>query len=321
MHRRAFVGGTLCFLAAPAAAAGQQTGKVPRVGYLSAGSDSTRDAAFRQGLRELRYVEGNNITVEYRFADGAYERLPDFAAELVRLNVNLIVTSGSAANRAAERVTQTIPIVMALNDLPGTGSSTSFRRPGTNITGLTNMNAELSGKRLGLLKETVPRLSRVALLWNPRNPVAHVRTETEKAATTLGLDVQVLEVSGPGDFEKAFEKAALVRAGAVIDSPDTLFFVHRKRLAELAAQHRLPTMYFSREHPEAGSLMSYGANIPDLHRRAAIYVDKILKGATPADLPIEQATKFDFVVNLKTAKTLGLTIPQSLLLRADQIIQ
>ena len=310
-------------LAAAFAADAQQAGKrIPRIGYLSADSESPRAAAFRQGLRDLGYIEGQNIMVEYRFADGKYERLSGFASDLVRLNVDLIVTSGGAANRAAEQATQDIPVVTALSDVVGTESPTILARPRGNITGLTNMNAELMGKRLALLKEALPRLSRVVLLRNPLNPLAAAEViRAETAARTLGFKIQVVDVRGPDDLERAFETIVQERASALVDLPDTLFFVHRKRLAEIAARHRLPTMYQSREHPEAGSLMSYGASVAELHRRAATYVDKILRGARPADLPIEQPTKFELVINLKTAKALGLTMPPSLLLQADQVIE
>ena len=313
---------TMALSASPAAHGQPPPKKLPRIGYLSTGSASPWDAAFRQGLRELGYIEGKNITIEYRFAEGKYERLPGFTVELMRLNVDVIVTTG-AADRAAQHATQTIPIVMAFGaNVAGTPGIASLARPGGNVTGLTTISEETSGKRLALLKEAVPRLSRVAVLRNPGSPISAVlSSETEAAARALGLQVQLLEVRGPEDFERVFEAATRGRAGALLGLPDAVFFEKRARLADLAAKHRLPTIYQVREQAEAGSLMSYGPSIPDMCRRAATYVDKILKGAKPGDLPIEQPTKFQLVINLKTAKALGLTIPQSLLLQADQVIQ
>jgi len=307
---------------APPAAEGQQAGtSVPRIGYLSAGSESPRDVAFRQGLRELGYIEGKDLAIEYRFAEGKFERLPGFAAELVRLKVDVIVSSSTPANRAAQQATQTIPIVVALGELRATPIS-NIARPSGNTTGLNAINDELGGKRLELLKEVIPRLSRVAVIRNLNNLASATQlADTEVGARALRLQIQLLDLRGPDDFEKAFEAAARQRADTVFGLPDTMLLVHRKQLAELAVKHRLPTMYATREHPEAGSLMSYGPNIPDLFRRAASYVDKILKGAKPSDLPIEQPTKFELVINLKTAKALGLTIPPSVLGRADQIIE
>jgi len=277
--------------------------------------------AFRQGLRERGYIEGQNIAIEYRFAEGKFERLPGFAAELVRLKVDVIVSSSTPANRAAQQATQTVPIVIALGELRATPMS-NIARPGGNTTGLNAINDELGGKRLELLKEVLPRLSRVAVLRNPNNQASATQlADTEAGARALRLQIQLLDVRGPDDFERAFEATTRQRADAVFGLPDTMLTVHRKRLAELAAKHRLPTIYQTREHPESGSLMSYGPNIPDLFRRAASYVDKILQGAKPADLPIEQPTKFELVINMKTAKALGLTIPQSLLVRANEVIQ
>jgi putative ABC transport system substrate-binding protein len=248
------------------------------------------------------------------------DQLPGFAAELVRLKVDVIVSSSTPANRAAQQATQTIPIVVALGELRATPIS-NIARPSSNTTGLNAINDELGGKRLELLKEVIPRLSRVAVIRNPNNLASATQlADTEVGARALRLQIQLLDLRGPDDFEKAFEAAARQRADTVFGLPDTMLLVHRKQLAELTAKHRLPTMYATREHPEAGSLMSYGPNIPDLFRRAASYVDKILKGAKPSDLPIEQPTKFELVINLKTAKALGLTIPPSVLGRADQII-
>ena len=241
----------------------------------------------------------------------------------MRLEVDLIVSSSTPANQAALQATRTIPIVttVAAED-PRTGSITSLSRPGGNLTGLTTINIELTGKQLGLLKEALPKTSRVALFRNPGNPIqaAHL-PRIDTVARSLRLQIQVVEVRGPDDFETAFKAATRDRADAVFGLPDTMLVVHRTRLTELATKYRLPTMSWTREHPEAGGLMSYGANVPAIFRRAATYVDKILKGAKPSDLPIEQPTKFELVINMKTAKALGLTIPQSLLVRADEIIQ
>jgi len=307
---------------APVVVKAQQAGtRLARIGYLSGGSDSLREAAFRQGLRDHGYIEGQNIAIEPRFAEGKFEKLPAFAAELVRLKVDVIVSSSTPANRAAQQATQTIPIVIAIGELSATPLS-NIARPGGNTTGLNAINDELGGKRLELLKEVLPGLSRVAVLRNLNNQAATTQlADTETGIRALGLQIQLLNLRGADDLEKLFVAASRQRADAVFGLPDTLLTVQRKRLAELAAKHRLPTMYPSREHPDSGSLMSYGPNIPDLFRRAATYVDKILKGAKPADLPVEQPTKFELVINLKTAKALGLTIPQSILVRADEIIR
>ena len=282
----------LSFILVPVASEAQQAGtSLPRIGYLSAGAESPRDVAFRQGLRELGYIEGKNLAIEYRFADGKFERLSGFAAELVRLKVDVIVSSSTPANRAAQQATQTIPIVVALGELRATPIG-NIARPSGNTTGLNAINDELGGKRLELLKEVIPRISRVAVIRNPNNLASATQlADTEAGTRALRLQIQLLDLKGPDDFEKAFGAAARQRADAVFGLPDTMLTVHRKRLAELAAKHRLPTMYPSREHPEAGSLMSYGPNIPDLFRRAASYVDKILKGAKPADLPVEPTSE------------------------------
>jgi ABC-type uncharacterized transport system substrate-binding protein len=327
VDRRAFIS-TLAggLLAVPLAAEAREPGKVARIGMLSQGSPTFSPQlreAFRQQLRELGYVEGQNIVIEYRWAEGRAERLPDLAAELVSLNVDVIVAGGTPAPLAAKHATRTIPIVMtAAGDPVGSGLVASLARPGGNVTGLSARSPELGGKRLQLLKEVVPGLSRVAVLWNAANPYAAlVVRETETAARTLGLQVQSLEVRGPDDFENALPGAIRGRAGALIVVEDPLTFLYLKRIAEFAAQNRLPATYGYREFAEAGGLMTVGPNLADLYRRAAIYVDKILKGAKPADLPVEQATKFELVINLKTAKALGLTIPPSLLQRADQVIE
>jgi putative tryptophan/tyrosine transport system substrate-binding protein len=324
MDRRAFIG-TLAggLLAAPLAAAAQEykAGKVARIGRLELSSAGT-DEAFRQGLRELGYVEGQNVVLEYRFAEGKAERLPNLAAELVNLKVDIIVAGGTPAPLAAKHATSTIPIVMAAaGDPVRTGLVANLARPGGNVTGLSTFTPELAAKRLQLLKEVVPGVSRVAVLWNATNPFAVFNMrETEVAARTLGVQVQSLEVRGSDDFENAFAAAIRGRAGALIVVDDPLTCRHRERLGDFAAKNRLPTMYGFRQCAGTGGLMSFGASLADLYRRAAIYVDKILKGAQPRDLPVEQPTKFELVINLKTAKALGLTIPQSLLQRADQVI-
>jgi len=328
MDRRAFIG-TLAggLLAAPLAAGAQRAGKVYRVGYMSVVSRQSAAplmSIFLRALRDLGWIEGQNLLVEWRWADGKVERLSGFAAELAKLNVDLIVAPQSDSTLAAKRATRTIPIVhVVAGDPVADGLVTSVARPGGNVTGLTaTPSPEIVGKGLQLLKEATGA-SRVAVLWNPaRNypAVGLALREVNTAARVLGVQLQVLEARGPEQFEPAF--AAMVRgqAAALLTLTDSMFWLHRRRLAELEAKHRLPTMHDLREFVEAGSLMSYGPDLADLFRRAATYVDKILKGAKPADLPVEEPTKFDFVINLKTAKALGVTIPQSLLLRADQVI-
>jgi putative ABC transport system substrate-binding protein len=325
----------LSTLFAPLAAEAQQAGKVYRIGFLSPSSPSDPEslaspfgerglAAFRQGLRDLGYVEGQNIAIEYRWAEGRFERLPDLAAELVRLKVDVIVSVVTQATLAAKNATGTIPIVLvAAGDPLGSGLVANLARPGGNVTGPSSMYGDLAGKQLELLKETVPKVSRVAVLWNPANAIwqAQMLRQTEIAARALGLQVQLLEARGPDELEGAFAAITRERASALLVQVDVIFALHARRIADLAAKRRVPAMYGSREHVEAGGLMSYAPNIPDLFRRAATYVDKILKGAKPADLPVEQPTKFELVINLKTAKALSLTIPQSLLQRADEIIQ
>jgi putative tryptophan/tyrosine transport system substrate-binding protein len=325
MDRRAFISGiTLAPLAAPLAVGAQQAGRVWRVGYLSlASGPSPRSEALRQGLRELGYVPGQNIAIEDRWADGDLERARAAAADLARLNVEVIVTGGPQATGAAKEATATIPIVMAVDyDPVGAGFVASLARPAGNITGLSALNPELSGKRLGLLKEIVPRLARVAVLWNPSEPNAETYwRETQRAARAMDVHPQSLEVRVPRDLEGAIQAARRGRANAftVLTDPVTLY--HRAQLAELAAKHRLPAIYSERLFVEAGGLMSYGANDREMHRRAALFVDKILKGAKPSELPVEQPTTYELVINLKTARALGLTIPPSLLQRADQVIE
>jgi putative ABC transport system substrate-binding protein len=329
VDRRAFISGiTLSLLAAPLATEAQQTGKVARIGWLAQGSPSTDAStdsrgAFRQGMRELGYIEGQNMAIEERWAEGRAERLPNFAAELVSLKVDVIVAGGTLAPLAAMRATQTIPIVLGAAGAPvETGLVSSLAKPGRNVTGLSNHSADLTGKRLQLLKEIVPAITRVAVLWNAANPVAEVVfRETEAAAHMLALRVQSLEVRGPDDFEKALPAALSGGAGALFLIDDPLVFTARLRIANFATMNRLPMTAFYKPFSEAGGLMSFGANLADLFRRAAIYVDKILKGAKPGDLPVEQPTKYELVINLKTAKALGLTIPPTLLQRADQVIE
>ena len=304
----------------------QQPAKIPRVGYLAPASLSAlaaRTEAFRQGLRDLGYVEGKNIVIEWRSAEGKLDRLPALAAELVRLKVDVIVTTGPTGTRPAKEATSTIPIVMAQDiDPVGTGFVTSLARPGGNITGLASLVPEISGKQLELLKEILPRLSRVAVLWASSNPAnAQVLREMERTAETLGLKLQSLDILGVKDIQTAFRVANKGRADAVLVLQNGVALSHRKELAELAISSRLPAMYPRLQFVEDGGLMSYGASFADMDRRAATYVDKILKGAKPADLPVEQPTKFELIINLKSAKQIGLTIPPNVLARADKVIR
>ena len=316
----------VCILLAPRAAGAQQSGKVHRIGFVgtrSASDTSPQLDAFRQGLRELGWVEGQNIVIEHRYAEGRFDRLPDLAAELVRLKVDIIVAPASPAAAAAKNATETIPIVMVgVSEPVGLGLIASLARPGGNITGTSAIWPELVGKQLEQLKEIVPKVRRVAILSNPANP-AHALSirEVKVAARSLGVQLQLLEARGPTEFDGAFATMAKERVGALLVAADPVFSLHRTRLADLAAKSRLPTMHGLRENVEAGGLMSYGPSSPDTFRRAATFVDKILKGAKPADLPVEQPTKFELVINLKTAKAIGLTMPRSLLLRATEVIQ
>ncbi len=308
----------------------QQAKNVHRIGYLSAthlSGESSRLDGFRHTLRDLGYVEEKNIVIEYRFAEGQFDRLPDLAAELVRLKVDVIVTTGSPATRAAQHATRTIPLVMTVvGDPIKTGFVASLAKPGGNITGLTQIAPQLSGKRLELLKEAFPKISRVAVFVDgavtAQQLSGSLKQETQMAAEALGVKLQFLEVGGPNpDLDGAFRTATSQRTGALIILPGPVLLLHRKRIVDLAAKSRLPAIYPHGEFVEAGGLMFYGPDFIDLYRRAATYVDKILKGAKPADLPVEQPTKFELVVNLKTAKALGLTIPPSVLFKADQVIQ
>ena len=304
----------------------QQPKKVPRIGVLSQVSSSAipaRIEAFRQGLRELGYVEGKNIVIEWRFAEGKADRLPGLAAELIRLKVEVIVTTGPSSTHPAKEATATIPIVMALdNDPVGSGFVANLARPGGNITGLATLNPELSGKQLELLKEIAPRLSRVAVVGTRGNPGnAQMLRETELAAGALAVQLQYLDVRGPNDIETVFRAASKGHADAILILGNPVLLSQRAQLADLATKNRLPVMYPQSDYMDAGGLMFYGPSITELFRRAATYVDKILKGAKPADLPVQQPTKFELIINLKTAKQIGLTIPPAVLARADKVIK
>jgi putative ABC transport system substrate-binding protein len=304
----------------------QQPKNVPRIGYLSSTSPSagsSRIEAFRQGLRELGYVEGKNIIIEWRFAEGKLDRLPALAAELVRFNVEIIVSASPPVTHAAKEATVTIPIVMAHDPDPvGNGFVASLARPGGNITGLASFAPELSGKRLELLKEIIPRLSRVAVLGYSAEPgYAQVLREIELAAGAFKIQLQYIDVLDSKDIETAFKAAAKGRADAILVMNSPVFIAHRKEVADLAAKNRLPAIYYSTEFVEDGGLMGYGVSFTDLYRRAPTFVDKVLKGRNPADLPVEQPKKFEFIINLKAANQIGLTIPPNVLARADKVIR
>jgi putative ABC transport system substrate-binding protein len=318
----------LMLLVTPLAAEAQQGAKVARIGYLSSSSgvNSYTDDAFRQGLRDLGYVEGRNALIEFRSAEGRLERLPALAAELVALKVDVIVAAGTAAALAAKQATSVLPVVFpAAGDPVASGLVTSLARPGGNVTGLSILNPGLIGKRLEQLKQVVPRVDRVAVLWHPgaygERTDKDMLNGAEVVARTLGVRLQLVEVRGPADFDRAFSDMTRGRAGALIVGGGALLNNHRSRLVDLAAKTRLPAAYPFRAYVEAGGLMSYGLDLADSYRRAATYVDKILKGTKPGDLPVEQPTKFELVINLKTARALSLTIPQSVLLQADTVIQ
>ena len=329
MNRRRFLASSVAvFAMPPLVAEAQQAAKVARIGWLGdkPSGPHVREA-FLQGLRDLGYVEGRNLVIEYRFAEGKHERYPALAAELVALKVDVIVASGGTpAALTAKQATRTLPIVFApVGDPVTSGLVTSLARPGGNLTGLSGLAPELINKRLELLTQAVPGVSRVAVLWQP--DAFGERTEkdmlkrAEVAARALGVRVQFVEARGPDDFDRAFSEMTRARAGALTDLEGNMFFSERRRLVDLAGKNRLPAVYSSREFIDVGGLMSYGPNLVDLYRRAATYVDKILKGAKPADLPVEQPTKFELVINLKTAKALGLTIPPAVLARANEVIQ
>jgi putative ABC transport system substrate-binding protein len=302
----------------------QQPAKIPRIGVLLASSptaDSSLIAALRQGLLELAYEEGKNITIEYRYADGKMERLPELAAELVIMKVDVIVSQGIQPSQAAKQATQTIPIVFpGVGDPVGWALIDSLARPGGNLTGFTNFFPELSGKRVELLKETFPRISRVAVLRDPSQPPQSFN-ETQNASKSFGLKLQSLEIRNAADVDRSFSAIIRERADAIITLPQSGINIHRRRILELAEKNRLPSTHGDRLWVVAGGLMSYGPDNVDLWRRAATYVDKILKGTKPTDLPVEQPKKFEFVINLKTAKQIGLTIPPNVLARADKVIK
>jgi len=319
MHRRAFLG-TLAgsLLAAPLAAEAQQAAKIARIGYLAASlaANPHLREAFRQGLHDLGYVEGRNVAIEYRDAEGKYDRLPALAAELVALKVDVILAGGTPQALAAKQATRTLPIVfLGVTDPVTSALVTSLARPGGNATGLSMLaSPEIVGKRLELLTQAVPGVTRVAVLWQPGGQGERTDKDTlkeaEVAARALGVRLHFVEARGPDDFDRAFSDMTRARAGALTSVGGTMFFNEQRRLVALAAKNRLPAVYTQREFVDAGGLMAYGPNLADLFWRAATYVDKILKGAKPADLPVEQPTKFELVINLKTAKALGLTIPQ-----------
>jgi putative ABC transport system substrate-binding protein len=327
-QRRGFLIAAGAFLAAPFATEAQQPGKIARIGFLSlnmAGNPRGTDS-FRQGLREHGYVEGRNVVIEYRDAERKFERFPALVAELVALKVDVIVAPSVVASQAAKQATKTIPIVFAgVADPVADGLVASLARPGGNVTGLSNLAPELVAKRLELLMEAVPGVSRVAVLWQPGSGMEGTDKKTlkdaEVAARALGLRLQVVEARGPAELQRAYADMTRERANALVVLGTPMFFTERERIAGLAIGNRLPAMFTTRQFVEVGGLMAYGPSLDDLLRRTASYVDRLLKGAKPADLPVEQPTKFELVINLKTAKVLGITIPQSLLPRADEVIQ
>jgi ABC-type uncharacterized transport system substrate-binding protein len=319
---RLTLGTLLLTLSFPAQA--QQSSKVPRIGFLdfsSRFSESAYVEAFRQGLREFGYVEGKNIIIDYRYAESQSDRLPAFAADLVDLKVNVLVTLGTLPTVAAKGATKTIPIVMIVGDAVGVGLVDSLGRPGSNITGISDLDHHLSGKRLELLKETIPKLSRVAVLWNPDGPGSILGwKESQLASRKLGLQLHSMVVRTLNAFEGAFEEATRTGSGAVLQTGASFFYANEKRITELAIKHRLPAIYVRREFVEIGGLMSYGSDSA-VFRRLAYFVDRILKGAKPSDLPVERPTKFELVINLRTAKQIGITIPPEILMWADQVIK
>jgi len=328
MKRRAFLGvlgGAV--VARPLAAWAQQRSDKISVGFLSVNvrpAMKARVEAFQQGLRELRYVDGQNVLIEYRFAEGNPERLRGLADELVRLKVDVIVTEGTTATRFAKEATSTIPIVMAQDPDPvGTGFVASLARPGGNITGLSNLRSDLGGKRLEILKDTIPGLARVAIIGTSTTPGnTQALADVERAASTFALRLQVLEVLGPKDIETAFNAATTDgHAGAVLVLASPYLLSNRAQVADIAARSGIPTMYYTSAYVKDGGLMSYGVSITDLFRRAATYVDRIVKGARPGDLPVEQPTKFELIINMRAAKAIGLIIPATVLSRADEMIE
>jgi putative ABC transport system substrate-binding protein len=326
MNRRDTVLALAAIGALPLGSNAQQTGKIVRLGLLSplsASAFAPNDQALRKGLSELGWVEGRNFVITTRYAEGRYDRLPGLAAELAALKVDAIVSGATAGALAAKGATTTIPIVIVTTGDPvASGVISSLARPGGNVTGLTVLGRELSAKRLAILKEAFPRVTRVAVIGNPDNPEnAPMLKGLEGAVHSLGIKLQMLDVRGPTEFEKTFATIAGARVGAIMVLTDILFLTYRERIVELVAKTRLPAMYGFQENVDAGGLMFYGAALDDMWRRAAIYVDKVLKGAKPADLAVEQPTKFELVINLKTAKALGVTVPKSLLIRADRVIE
>jgi putative ABC transport system substrate-binding protein len=326
MDRRAFIRSVVSgLIAAPLAARAQQAGKVHRIGFLGNSTpahEANLVGPFREGLRELGYVEGRNILIEYRWAEGKYERFPALIRELIALKVDVIVTAGTPASLAVKKATTSIPLVMvAVGDPVGTGIVASLAQPGGNITGLTSLSPNLEGKRLELLREVAPGVSHIAVLWNSASPSQVIQEkEVQAAAQVLRMKVFSLGVQSPEEIENAFAAILRERPGALLVLADRLFLHHRARIMDFAAKHGLPGVHAYRELVESGGLMSYGPSYASMHRRAAYYVDEILKGAKPAVLPVEQPSKFELVINLKAAKALGLTIPQTLLLRADEVI-
>ena len=326
MDRRRFIGTTAAaLLAVSRVTHAQPTAKVARIGFLgpsTASAQPNRVEALREGLRDFGYIEGKNILIEFRWAEGNFDRLPGLAEELVRLNVDILVTNGTPATRAAKRATKKIPIVMATSgDAVGTGLVASLARPGGNITGSTVFSPELNAKRLGLLKDAYPRAKLIAVLLDPRNPVTESSLQAmELTARSLKVEIQPFEVRVPDEIEGAFSAMAKRRVDAVAINQDTVLTDNARAISNLAVKQHLP-MAGGKEYAEVGGLLAYGVNFPEMSRRAAYFIDKILKGAKPGDLPVEQATKFELVINLKTAKSLGITIPQSLVLRADEVIE
>src|SRR5687767_2920598 len=326
ISRRAFIGGVASTVVMISCVVTAQAGKTPRIGFLgnsTAALEANLIGPWREGLRDFGYVEGQNVAVEYRWAEGRYERFPALIAELLALKVDVIVTAGTPASQAVKRATSTIPLVMiAVGDPVGTRLVSSLGRPGGNATGLVSIAPDLEGKRLQLLQEIVPNLAQVALLTNPTNPF-HVGSEQQlrAAATAMHVKAESFAVRNESEFEAAFEAMLRQRPGAMIMLADRLFLHHRKRIVDFALKHRLPAVYAYQELVEAGGLMSFGPSYPGMHRRAAYFVDRILKGASPSELPMEQPSQFELMINVKTARALGLTIPPSLLLRADQVIE
>lgn len=319
-----FAAAALCILSVPLLSDAQQPAKVPRVGYLTPTSQPVREEIFRQELRRLGYVEGRNIAMEYRSANGRFERLPDLAAELVGLKVDLIVAVVTQAALDARRATGTTPIVMVgVSDPVGSGLVASLARPGGNVTGTSSLAADVVGKQLELLHEIFPKASRVAALWNPANPVFQKLqlAEVKAAAAKLRVQLQFVEARTPGDLDRAFAAMARERPGALLVLGDPMFGSNFARIAALAIKHRLPAVGGSRESAEAGALVTYGPDYSEAYQRAAAYVDKILKGGRPGELPVEQTTKFELVVNAKTARAIGVTIPPSVVMRADKVVE